>query len=112
MFKKAIVAVAAAGMLAVPALQAAVADTIKVGAILAETGPSFLGVPEANTLRMLTEELNARGGINGNTIELIIKDSGGNPEKAISFAKQLIEEDKVFAIIGPSTSGETMKIKN
>lgn len=112
MWKKAVVAVAAAGMLALPALQAAVADTIKVGAILAVTGPSFLGVPEANTLRMLTEELNAKGGINGNTVELIVKDSGGNPEKAISFAKQLIEEDKVFAIIGPSTSGETMKIKN
>jgi len=111
MFRKAVVAVAAVGMLAVPGLQAAMADTIKVGAILAETGPSFLGVPEANTLRMLTEELNAKGGINGNTIELIVKDSGGNPEKAISFAKQLIEEDKVFAIIGPSTSGETMKIK-
>lgn len=112
MLKKAVVAVAAVGMLALPGLQAAMADTIKIGAILAETGPSFLGVPEANTLRMLTEELNAQGGVNGNTIEMIIKDSGGNPEKAISFAKQLIEEEKVFAIIGPSTSGETMKIKN
>ncbi len=112
MLKKAVVAVAAVGMLALPGLQAAMADTIKIGAILAETGPSFLGVPEANTLRMLTEELNAKGGVNGNKIELIIKDSGGNPEKAISFAKQLIEEEKVFAIIGPSTSGETMKIKN
>jgi branched-chain amino acid transport system substrate-binding protein len=112
MFKKAIVAVAATGMLALPAMQAAAADTIRIGAILAETGPSFLGVPEANTLRMLAEELNAKGGINGTTIDLIVKDSGGNPEKAISFAKQLIEEDKVFAIIGPSTSGETMKIKN
>lgn len=112
MLKKAIVAIAAIGMLGVPGLQAAMADTIKIGAILAETGPSFLGVPEANTLRMLTEEMNAKGGINGNKIELIVKDSGGNPEKAISFAKQLIEEEKVFAIIGPSTSGETMKIKN
>lgn len=112
MLKKAVVAVAAVGMLALPGLQAAMADTIKIGAILAETGPSFLGVPEANTLRMLTEEMNAKGGVNGNKIELIVKDSGGNPEKAISFAKQLIEEEKVFAIIGPSTSGETMKIKN
>ncbi|HXX54322.1 MAG TPA: ABC transporter substrate-binding protein, partial [Thermodesulfovibrionales bacterium] len=43
---------------------------------------------------------------------LIIKDSGSSPEKAVSFAKQLIEEEKVFAIIGPSTSGETMAIKN
>jgi branched-chain amino acid transport system substrate-binding protein len=88
------------------------AKTIKVGAVLAVTGgASFLGGPEARTLEMLVEELNAKGGINGNKIELIIKDSGANPEKAISFTKQLIEEDKVFAIIGPSTSGETMKIK-
>jgi branched-chain amino acid transport system substrate-binding protein len=89
------------------------AETIKVGAILAVTGPaSFLGGPEARTLEMMVQEINAAGGINGNKIDLIIKDSAGDPEKAISFAKQLIEEDKVFAIIGPSTSGETMKIKN
>jgi branched-chain amino acid transport system substrate-binding protein len=88
-------------------------DVIKVGAILAVTGPaSFLGAPEANTLKMLTEEVNSKGGLHGKKIKLIIKDSGANPEKAISFAKQLIEEEKVFAIIGPSTSGETLKIKN
>ena len=49
--------------------------------------------------------------INGRQVELIIKDSGGSPEKAVSFVKQLIEEEKVAAIIGPSTSGETMQIK-
>jgi branched-chain amino acid transport system substrate-binding protein len=48
----------------------------------------------------------------GRQVQLIIKDSGASPEKAFSFAKQLIDEDKVFAIIGPSTSGETMKIKS
>jgi len=89
------------------------AETIKVGAILAITGPaSFLGAPEARTLEMMVEEINAKGGIKGKKVELIIKDSGASPEKALSFAKQLIEEDKVLAIIGPSTSGETMKIKN
>jgi branched-chain amino acid transport system substrate-binding protein len=100
-------------IIAVFVAPAPAADTIKVGAILAVTGPaSFLGAPEARTLEMLTEELNAKGGINGKKIQLIIKDSGASPEKAISFAKQLIEEEKVFAIIGPSTSGETMAIKN
>jgi len=90
----------------------ALAEIIKVGAILAVTGPaSFLGGPEARTLEMLTDEVNKGGGINGNKVELIIKDSGANPEKAISFAKQLIEEEKVVAVIGPSTSGETMKVK-
>ncbi|MHB8843985.1 MAG: ABC transporter substrate-binding protein [Nitrospirota bacterium] len=104
------VAVAIAAMCASPALAA---ETIKIGAILAVTGPaSFLGAPEAKTLEMLTEELNAKGGVGGKKVELIIKDSGASSEKAVSFAKQLIDEEKVFAIIGPSTSGETMAIKN
>jgi branched-chain amino acid transport system substrate-binding protein len=87
-------------------------DTIKVGAILAVTGPaSFLGSPEAKTLEMMVADINAKGGIGGKKVVLIIKDSGASSEKAISFAKQLIEEEKVLAIIGPSTSGETMAIK-
>ncbi len=94
-------------------LQAIAAEPIKIGAILAVTGgASFLGAPEARTLEMLVDETNKKGGILGHPVQLIIKDSGGSPEKAFSFAKQLIEEEKVFAIIGPSTSGETMKIKS
>jgi branched-chain amino acid transport system substrate-binding protein len=88
------------------------AKDIKIGAVLAVTGPaSFLGGPEARTLEMLVEDLNAKGGINGDKIQMIIKDTAGSPEKAVSFAKQLIEEDNVVAIIGPSTSGETMSLK-
>ena len=88
------------------------AEPIKIGAILSVTGPaSFLGAPEAKTLEMLVEEQNRKGGVLGRKVELIVKDSGASPEKAFSFAKQLIDENKVFAIIGPSTSGETMKIK-
>lgn len=91
---------------------AAAKPTIKVGAILAETGPAaFLGGPEARSLRMLAERINKEGGIDGHPLEVIIKDSGSSPEKAISFAKQLIEEEKVLAIIGPSTSGESLSIK-
>jgi branched-chain amino acid transport system substrate-binding protein len=87
-------------------------DTVKVGAILAVTGPaSFLGAPEAKSLEMLVDGINKKGGLNGKQIELIIKDTGASTEKAVSFAKQLIEEEKVLAIIGPSTSGETMGIK-
>src|SRR6266545_6487335 len=78
-------------------------DPLKVGALLAVTGPaSFLGAPEARTLEMLVEELNAKGGMGGRKIQLIVKDTGASPEKAVSFAKQLIDEEQVFAIIGPS----------
>jgi branched-chain amino acid transport system substrate-binding protein len=88
-------------------------EPIKIGAILAVTGgASWLGAPEAKTLEMLLEEMNAAGGIDGHPVELIIKDSQGSAEKAISFAKQLIEEQQVLAIIGPSTSGESMAIKD
>jgi len=94
-----------------PAKEAA-KPTIKVGAILSVTGPAAnLGGPEARTLQMLADEANKKGGIAGHRVELLVKDSGASPEKAISLAKKLIEEDKVFAIIGPSTSGETLKIK-
>ncbi len=100
-----------AGTLLFSAVQA-VAATIKVGAILAVTGAaSFLGGPELRSLEMLVERVNAEGLAGGHTIDLIVKDSGGSSEKAVSFAKQLIEEEQVFAIIGPSTSGETFKIK-
>lgn len=88
-------------------------EPIKIGALFSVTGPaSFLGAPEEKTVQMMAEQINAAGGINGRKLELVIKDTAGSPEKAVSFAKQLIEEDKVLAIIGPSTSGETMKIKD
>ena len=85
---------------------------IKVGAVFAVSGPaSFLGAPEDKTARMVVDEINKQGGINGHKLELIVKDTGGSPEKALSFAKQLIEEEQVVAIIGPTTSGESMAIK-
>jgi branched-chain amino acid transport system substrate-binding protein len=105
-------AAAALGLAAALQTPAAEKDPLRIGALLAVTGPaSFLGAPEARTLEMLVEEVNAKGGIDGRKVELLVKDTGGNPEKALSFAKQLIEEDQVFAIVGPATSGETIAVK-
>jgi branched-chain amino acid transport system substrate-binding protein len=91
---------------------AAAAEPVAIGALMAITGPaSFLGAPEARTLELLAAELNARGGIAGRPVKLVIKDTGGSPEKAVAMARQLVDEDQVFAIIGPSTSGESMAVK-
>jgi branched-chain amino acid transport system substrate-binding protein len=108
-----IAAVWLGALLSVPCCSAAAdPQPIKIGAIFSVTGPpAFLGAPEEKTARMLIDNINAKGGVLGRKIEVIIKDSGGSTEKAVSFAKQLIEEDKVLAIIGPSTSGETLAIK-
>jgi len=107
-------AVALAAFL-VPAAFAAPAsgEPIKIGAIFAVTGGAAnLGAPEERTARMVVEEMNKSGGIMGRPVQLIVKDSGGSSDKAISFAKQLIDEDEVAAIIGPTTSGETLAIKD
>ncbi|MBN1797086.1 MAG: ABC transporter substrate-binding protein [Spirochaetales bacterium] len=87
--------------------------TIKIGAIFAETGPiAFLGEPEVKTARLLVDSINEKGGVRGHKLELILKDSQASSEKAISFANQLIEEDEVFAIIGPTSSGTSLAIKD
>jgi len=86
---------------------------IKIGAIFGVTGPAaYLGAPEEKTARMLVDEMNRSGGILGRQVQLVVKDSGASAEKAISFAKQLIDEENVVAIIGPTTSGESMAIKD
>ncbi|MGO1068823.1 ABC transporter substrate-binding protein [Lysobacter sp. CA199] len=84
---------------------------IKIGASVSATGPAaFLGDPEAKTLQMLVDELNAAGGINGEKISLVLYDDGGDPNKARTFATRLVENDGVVAIIGGTTTGTTMSI--
>ena len=81
----------------------------KVGASLDISGPaSFLGEPERNTLVMMQEKINLGGGINGHPLELIIYDNATDTTKHVMATKRLIEQDQVLAIIGPSTSGNSL----
>jgi len=58
-------------------------EPIKIGVILSETGPgSGIGIEERDGMLMAVDEINARGGINGRPVELIIVDNESNPEKA------------------------------
>jgi branched-chain amino acid transport system substrate-binding protein len=87
------------------------ADTIKIGGLFAVTGPAaFLGEPERNTLKMVVDEINNSGGIQGRKLELVTYDTAGDATKAVQLATKLIKDDKVLAIIGPSTTGETMAV--
>jgi branched-chain amino acid transport system substrate-binding protein len=84
-------------------------QTVKIGSVLSVTGPaSFLGDPEDKTLRMYVDKINASGGVAGKKIELVIYDDGGDANKARTFATRLIEDDKVVAMVGGSTTGTTM----
>jgi len=87
------------------------AQPIKIGALFAVTGPaSFLGEPERNTAQMVVAEINKAGGIKGQMLELVVYDTQGDATKAVQAANRLIKEDRVVAIIGPSTTGDTMAV--
>ncbi|WP_223910963.1 ABC transporter substrate-binding protein [Geobacter sp. AOG1] len=87
------------------------AGTVRIGALFSVTGPaSFLGEPEKNTLEMLVKEINGKGGIKGTKIELVVYDTQGDSTKAKQLVNKLIKNDKVVAIVGPSTTGDTMAI--
>jgi branched-chain amino acid transport system substrate-binding protein len=86
-------------------------ETIKIGAIFATSGPSaFLGVPEERGLKLKVEDINKSGGINGRKVEVVQYDTEGNTTKAAQLARRLIESDKVLAIVGPSSSGESLQV--
>ena len=86
-------------------------EPIRIGSFLAITGgAAFLGDPEQKTLELYVEKLNAAGGLLGRKLQLVAYDSAGDAEKARTFAKRLIEQDKVDLIVGGSTTGETMAV--
>ena len=81
---------------------------IKIGSTLAVTGPaSFLGDPEKKTLQIYVDEINANGGVNGQKLELVVYDDAANPNSARTFATRMVEQDKIVAMVGGSTTGAT-----
>ena len=82
---------------------------VKVGAVLSITGPaSFLGDPEKKTLEIYVYDINAKGGVNGQKLQLVAYDDGADANAARTFATRLVEEDKVVAMVGGTTTGATL----
>jgi branched-chain amino acid transport system substrate-binding protein len=76
---------------------------------LSITGPaSFLGDPEKKTLEIYVDDINAKGGVNGQKLQLVAYDDGADANAARTFATRLVEEDKVVAMVGGTTTGATL----
>lgn len=85
------------------------ADTVKIGAVLTVTGPAgFLGDPEKKVLEHYVSKINKAGGVLGKPVELIVYDSGGAADKAVSFTKRLVENDGVDVLIGGTISSTSL----
>jgi len=78
------------------------ANQIVFGQAAVLDGPaSALGQGMRRGLNAAFDEQNAKGGVHGRKLKLISVDDGYEPDKSIVAVKKLIEEDKVFALIGP-----------
>lgn len=83
--------------------------SIRIGWLSSLTGPlSSAAIAENQGVRFAVDEINENGGINGRKIELITRDTMGEPTKAVNFAKELAHKEKADFIIGPVNSGESM----
>ncbi len=88
--------------------QAPQGEPIKIGAVLSLTGPGAgLGQPERSGILLAEKMINERGGVKGRPIKILIEDDGSKADNAKSKAEQLIFQEKVVAMIGPSLTAST-----
>ena len=103
-----------AGTAAASADPGVTADKIVFGEAAAFEGPAAaLGTGMREGIQAAFAEANKAGGVNGRKLELISVDDGYEPTKSIEATKKLINDDKVFALIGPvgtPTSSATQPI--
>ncbi len=109
--KQSLKKIVAGTALVLGAFGAIAAEPIKIGSVLSVTGPAaFLGDPELKTLEMYVADINKKGGVLGRQLELVHYDDGSDAGKANSFAKRLIDDDKVDILVGGTTTGSTMSM--
>jgi branched-chain amino acid transport system substrate-binding protein len=98
---------AASFPLARPAI--AQSEPIKIGWLAAMTGPSSAPTIGFNRgVVFAADAINAAGGVKGRKIEIITRDTQGDPTKAVNATQELISQAKVHAIWGPVNSGEAL----
>lgn len=84
---------------------ASAADPVKVGVLLPLSGSSAVSGQEILLgIKLAAEEVNAKGGVLGRQVELVIEDDESSPTKGTSAALKLIEGDNVCAIVGTYNS--------
>lgn len=85
------------------------ATRYKVGVILSLSGPSApLGQPEERSIKLVASRIRKAGGLDGIPLEFVIKDDESEPQKANAAVAELINQEKVDAVIGCSSTGSTL----
>lgn len=79
-----------------------ITDTqVTVGAFQDQSGPaSVVGINMRKGMEAYFNWINAQGGVNGRKIKFIVEDDGFQAARSIAAAKKLVEQDRVFALVG------------
>ena len=90
--------------------QQGVTDTeILLGSIQDLSGPlAGFGKQDRLGMMLAVDEINEQGGINGRKIRLIVEDSGYDPKKAVLAAQKLVNQDKIFMMMGHIGTAQNM----
>jgi branched-chain amino acid transport system substrate-binding protein len=103
--------IAATALLSAGLVGHAGAQTIKIGVNEPLTGPfAASGTYVVNGAKIAADEINAKGGVLGKKIELIIEDNKSNPTEAAAVAEKLITADKVPVMMGAWGSSLTLAV--
>jgi len=98
---------AAAALLALAPLAVA-QETVRIGVVQPTTGPvAYDGNIYVNTVKMIVDDMNAKGGVLGKKIELLVEDGACNPAQSVNAAEKLVTRDKVVALLGAFCSTST-----
>jgi branched-chain amino acid transport system substrate-binding protein len=83
---------------------------IKIGAVSCISGAlSTFGVSSIRGARMAIDEINAKGGLLGQPIDLIVDDNGSKSGETARIVRKFLSQDHVVAILGDLTSSATME---
>ncbi len=86
-------------------------EAIKIGVIEPLTGPAaYDGQSVVEGARMAEEEINARGGVLGKPMRLVIEDGKADPAESVNAAEKLLTRDRVPVIMGAWASSATLAI--
>ncbi|MDQ6619181.1 MAG: ABC transporter substrate-binding protein [Pseudomonadota bacterium] len=83
-------------------------EAVRIGVVQPLTGPvAYDGNIYVNTVKMIVDGMNAKGGVLGRPIQLVIEDGACNPAQSVNAAEKLVVRDKVVALLGAFCSTST-----
>lgn len=86
-------------------------EALRIGWLAAMTGPSSAPAIGFNRgVQFAAEAINAAGGVKGRKVEIVTRDTQGDPTKAVNATQEMISQAKVHAIWGPTNSGESLAV--